>query len=319
MTNPEQFSPVQEFKKMEQEMKFNLGERRMAFPELWGPEQKAKKEEIRQAAIKEISEALQANDLSRASELMEEVKRYFGEVELQKRESEQETFEPESRPETEIAREIHELIKESDWKKAIDRLRSYEHEPFYFLSLASEMREFDPKRFDNEIEVSDELWQKLVGVVEYERNYPDYFLKTASALQSLNPERFERDVKIDDKYWDRISSEIEGERNYPKWFVRLYDMAQRLDKERVQKQVPIDEGYWDKIKLEVEKMGYCPECEGMTAGAAQRVKPEGFPDITITKDKWEQIKKELEEMVKYYGSNRMFFTLANDVKDVKIK
>jgi len=56
----------------------------------------------------------------------------------------------------------------------------------------------------------------------------------------------------------------------------------------------------------------------MTAGVAQRIKPEGFPDIIISKEKRKSIKRELEDMVKY-GAYRMFFMLANNVKDVKVE
>ena len=290
----------------------------MAFPEMWGPQETAKKEEIKKAAISEVTKALNEGDFNRAAELTEEVKQYFGEADLQKRESETEKFEPGLKPESAQAQEINDLMKESDWDRAIDKLKSRESDPFYYFAFASEMRKFDPKRFDKEIGVSDEMWKRLVHFVERDRDEPLRFLITASALKSLNPERFAQDVKIDDEYWNIIIKGLETERHDPdpEWFVRSYDHAYSLDKERVQKLLSIDNSYWEEISKYIEEMSLYYN-KVVNAGAAQRIKPEGFSDITISQEEWQKIKNILEDSAKFRDAK--YFLVANNAKDLKVK
>jgi len=57
----------------------------------------------------------------------------------------------------------------------------------------------------------------------------------------------------------------------------------------------------------------------MIASAAQRIKPKGLPDITISQKQWEKMKYELEDMLKSGTPNRLVFMYTNELKNLKVE
>ena len=68
----------------------------------------------------------------------------------------------------------------------------------------------------------------------------------------------------------------------------------------------------------INKHSYNPQDMVTSAGIAQKIKPEGFPDVVVSKDIWNNTKTELEKMLKN-GFDESFFELANYARDVKVE
>lgn len=316
MSNLEKFSVDKELEKLEKQ-RISSGVV-AAYPELWGPIEKKKKEEILESARQEINKALQEKDFAYADELIQSLRNHFEEDVIKERVASKE-YVAQTSNETKTTLEVQKLFKDVDWRKAKESLQRYSDLPAYQLSMASEMRKFDPQRFDKEIEISDSQWKRFVGMTEKERGYSVSFLGFASSLKELDPKRFKEDIKIDEKYWNEIAKAIEEERNYPKWFLYLYEMAYTIDPQEIRKRVPIDKKYWEKIRKEIDYVSDCSECVVTIAGIAQKVKPEELPDITISPKQWNEAKDNLQDMLKYGASGRKVFSYANALKNVKVK
>ena len=57
----------------------------------------------------------------------------------------------------------------------------------------------------------------------------------------------------------------------------------------------------------------------MIASAAQRIKPKGLPDITVSRKQWKKMKYELEDMLKSGAPDRLVFMYANELKNLKVE
>jgi len=261
---------------------------------------------------------LQERNFARAGGLIRSLQNHFDEAIIQKRLASKKYI-SKTPIKSKTASEILELFRGIDWENAKDELQSHSDWSHFDRALASEMRNFDPQRFDKGIIITDDQWQGFVKELESERDNPPFFLNVACSLKELDPERFERDVKINDVYWKNIAKEVKKEKNVLSHFVFLYEMAYIIDAQKIQELVSIDKSYWDKMKQEIERLSYFPKYIGIIAGAAQRIKPEGLPDITISREQWGKMKYELENMLKSGATERMTFMSANKLKNLKVE
>lgn len=189
----------------------------------------------------------------------------------------------------------------------------YTSDGIEWVQLASAMYEFDPKRFNEEIEIADSIWQEHFEVLNNwiesldekvekgirnardEENVFSFvysFLGYAASLKKLNPKKFEGEIAIKEKHWEMIAKTLEKKRGSIGHFVRMYENALNIDAQKTAECIPISKGYWQEImeaKGEVEWTGVL-----LTLAIAQnRIKPNGYPDITFSQEQWEAMKEHL--------------------------
>ncbi len=226
------------------------------------------------------------------------------------------------------------MVSEADWQhakdKMFDMLQSGDKEAYrlYALNQLAEMRKFDPDRFDKEVGVAGHLWQQLMRKVESEEDYPEYYLLSASDLKAVSPKLFEEqfwnrmDKAHEENNWKRIMEKVRQSKNYPREFLWLASAVKDLDPERFRQEIGASEEFvsiWPRVVEEVERMKkHCPECFVMAAGAAQNIKPENEPDITMDEKTWNEVKKGLDYALrnKFFKS---FFSMANNASLLKVE
>lgn len=314
----EQFSPEGEIGKLEKE-RISSGMFAL-YPELWGPIEKKRKEEIIEAVKSEISAALQYDDFGYIEKLSQELNRYLGQENAEKYGKMEKPYKAESKlgPER-IISDLRTMAEESAaWKDAKGELDD-RHDPSFRLVLASGMARLDPDRFKKEVKISDRLWQECLGFImnRIGRRYPAQFALAAADLKALDPERFNRDVKINDNEWDMIAEAIKKEKGHSQIWVTSYDAACELNEEEIKKRVPITKGDWEDIRARV-KSGIPPENKAMLASRAQRIKPEEMPDIMITRRDWEEAREELKDTL-LGRAHCYFFACAGKMKNLKVE
>lgn len=108
---------------------------------------------------------------------------------------------------------------EKKWEKIMREVRQ-EKDYFLpgFISLASAIKDIDPKKFQQEIGISEEftkvIWPKIVKKVEqWRERYSSSSLSSvllASEAQNIKPEG-EPDITIDEKTWNKIKKDLDFE------------------------------------------------------------------------------------------------------------
>lgn len=171
-----------------------------------------------------------------------------------------------------------------------------------WLFRASLMREFDPRRFDKEIGVTDSTREKLVKEANYRidegyysildpkehstqaaRLNPGRVWEFLENFKLVDPEGFAQNIEIPKKHWaeapEWLKQRIKYEDVY--CFISVYKSAQTIDAQRINKLVPISKNLWGTIRATLLKNPYAPDI-----AIAQKIKPEGFPDIEIPQEIW---------------------------------
>ncbi|MBI4812355.1 hypothetical protein HY798_02850 [Candidatus Falkowbacteria bacterium] len=303
-------------------------------PELWDQASA----EYQAEAKEKIAEVVKAGNYDVAEELIRGLRAHLDTVEKYK-EQEEKPLEVETPTEkiegtpvvNETREEILGMVSEADWQRAKDKTLGMLQSGYweaYTLNQLAEMRKFDPERFDKEIEVVGNSWQQLMEKVEREESYPEYYLLSARDLKAVNPKLFEEQfwARIDSSHkennWKRIMEEVRQSKNYPREFLWLASAVKDLDPERFQQEIGASEEFtsiWPRVVEEVERIKkHCPECFAMAAGAAQNIKPENEPDITMDEKTWNELKKELDYALRD-KMFRIFFSMANNSSRLKVE
>lgn len=304
-------------------------------PELWDQAST----EYQAEAKEKIAEAVKAGNYDMAEELIRGLRAHLDTVEKYK-EKQGEPLEAETPAEkiegapvvNETREEILGMVSEGNWKHAKDKFLGYLHHgdfgPRTLKELAA-MRTFDPERFDKEIEVAGHPWQQLMREVEREEGYPEYYLLSARDLKTVNPKLFEEQFwnRMDDahkeKFWGRIIEQVRKSKDYPREFLWLASAVKDLDPEKFQQEIGVSEEFtsviWPKIQEELEgfKRSY-PEYFVMYAGAAQNIRPEGQPEISMDEQTWKEVKKRLDYALRD-SVFIIFFSMANNASRLKVE
>ena len=313
----EQISPKEEFEKIEKE-RVSSGMLAL-YPELWGPVEKERKEEIIKAVKVEIKKAMSEDDFGYVEKLSQELNKYLGKEATKEYAEAEKPHKLEARlGSKEIVSDLNTMAEERGaWEDAKKRIDDKYSNLGYCLVVASGMARLNPERFKNEVKISDKLWQEFLELIEKHRPRPDLFALVASDVKVLDPERFNKDVKIDDKDLDGMAEAIKEEKSDPECWVALYDAACQLKEEEIKKRVPITKSEWGDVQYRIRVAGY-PEDRARLAGQAQRIKPERMPDIVITKEEWRRVIEEFKDalMARAYSH---FFVDAGNAKDLKVE
>ncbi len=204
-----------------------------------------------------------------------------------------------------------------------------------WIQLASEMYEFDPKRFNEEIEIPDSIREEhfevlnnwfadLNEIVEGERNIDEKnlfslvysFLGRAAPLKKLYPEEFAQNISMGDKLWEKIAEVLEKKRDWIPVFMRMYENALSIDEQKTAKYIPISESYWGKIirakdEDEWDLWKY--------AVAEKRIKPKGYPEITFPQEEWTEMRKHLTNILLQERINKDSFRYMSAFKSYRNK
>lgn len=304
-------------------------------PELWDEASAEYQTEVKQ----KIAEAVKAENYDIAEELIRGLRGHLNTIKKNK-ELEENPLEVQTSTDKieglpvvkETREEVLAMISGLGWKDAkndlLGHLKNGDFHPGVLRELA-DMRSFDPERFDKEIEIAGNLWQQLSREVEDQVEYPKHYLTSTLNLKRLNPELFK------DQYWNRmgdaqketiwgrIMDEVMHAKNYPLQFLMMASGIKDLDPKRFEQQIGGSQEFisriWPNIQEELEryKIGY-PEFFVTYAAAANNIRPENQPEITMEEQTWKGVKRELE----YNLDNRMletFFSIANNASRLRVQ
>ncbi len=305
------------------------------YPDLWDQASDEYKAEARVNIIKAVLDG----NYDLAEELIRGI-RFHGDGIENYKDKKDDPFKTETRPlninevsiKNETRKEILRIFHESDWLNAKDhitaKLNSSKWDS-HILGEAAEMRNFDPERFDHEIEIAGHPWDKLSLSVQNEEEHTRNYLLSASKLKAVSPKLFEKgfwnskENVQKEKDWQRIMEVINKSKNNPRGFLFLVDAVKYIDEARFKQQIGASEEFnsviWPEIVKYVEKMEEGPVDDFViAAGTAQKIKPENQPDITIKEKTWNTVKKELELNLheRLFGK---FFLIANNASCLRVE
>ncbi len=204
-------------------------------------------------------------------------------------------------------------------------------------SLALEMYKFDPKRFQEEVEVTDFMWKEFSEDIndkirdlyspgssqtyEYYTRFDIFDLSELIALlKELDYERFTQSINMEHGHWNNIPRWVEEERDCIVHFLLRYNQALAIDEQKAREQVSINKYDWEKIIKEAneERQRGGPYL-WVFAVIGQKIKPEGLPDITVSQEEWDNQMEELKNWVTDGWCDEKVFAFANILKNKEVK
>jgi len=312
-------SPGEELAQHQEQVKFRLGERRMAYRELWTPVETEEEQRLLEAAaIEQFTEAVNAGDWTRADAIAQDLRRQFGEPLLEVppvAPEEQEKPEPSA-----IEKELHDMIEPYLEKAILSREKSLDDLLTFFETAA--MRDFDPEYFDTIAGViAPEQLKRAAKEILYCRddNKISYFLREAIALKKLvGPKGFAELIPMDDEHWKFLCQKI---KTFPELIggVMLSDI-EKIAPGKIKKYFTDDELSEIKRQLsdECTTTDSCSCCRIGTMEALHTLKQEGEKVPQLSQKDWERVKSELEDAIRHQNFE-FFFRLANMVKKIGVE
>lgn len=205
---------------------------------------------------------------------------------------------------------------------------------YKLIELASEMYEFDPKRFNEDIEISDYVWQEYFEVLnnnkiryldkileektnnEIEREIVYSFLKAAAPLKKLNPRRFKKDVNMKEKHFGKVTEVVKKDCDYIQRFMRVYEYVLSIYEGKAKDHIQISENDWRKFMEAKENEKYKIDLWDY-AIAQNRIKPKGYPDIIFSQEEWGEMKEHLADNIIHGYADKDIFRCIDTLKHYK--
>lgn len=317
MSNPEGgMSPGEELARHQEQVKFRLGERAMAYRELWTPtETEEEKRLLEDAAIEQFTQAVNAGDWTRADAIVQDLRRQFGEPLLEVppvAPEDQEKSEPSA-----IEKELHKMI-DSYWKNALDKIhpKDFTRDIRAFMH-AAEMRNFDPKRFDETVKLDESDLKKVARNILEERGVATFFSDAAALKKLAGPERFSELIPEDKIPLQDVESALN---NYPAYAAKFCSAVNQV--------VPgwMEPNISSKL-LEEKKKKFLSMAQDTLLffigrvellGALSSLRQKGEKGERLSQSDWWKMKCELEDAIRHYDFG-FFFYYANMVKKIGVE
>ncbi len=214
---------------------------------------------------------------------------------------------------------IHEISRKILYEDSLDSLE----EIGYGVNIGSAMREFAQERFDEEVETTGSVWEILYQKVKNQiKNLhllgdpktPEYYSnmlelwKLVAPLKELDPESFARNDNIEDEHWNKIAEWLNTE---CRGSLSSIGKAHTIDAQKIAELLPTNKDDWEAIREGIRNEPI--------AIKAQNIKPEGFPDITISQEEWKDMKKTVLDLIANGSYASKVFKYIQELEDKEIK
>lgn len=230
--------------------------------------------------------------------------------------------------------EIRRLLPAGEWEFLIKKLKGIDLDGYskdfegkeapsedVFVTLASDLKEFDEARFGQEVKLSTKMQNEdfltYLEILKQDDSTVEYFYFLYD-LKCLYPDL---EANTPAKIWGQLVDILEDTSANGDWvaFIELYEKAFYIDKQEIRRLLPISEVEWGKILKMVETYKGGNYRAGQISACAQAIRPQGMRDVEITADDWSGYVKTLEDKYKTEKENSwMLINIARGLKYLRI-